>query len=122
MRILPVTTSIIGQGVEARTILLNTLWPEFFSDFGVAGELQRTDMALTCNPNPPTCCGAPSNRAFFLRLQCSSCCIVPCENPNIVTCIPEVVGNRQLSLPPPPIIVGEIADITGEALAAPAAL
>jgi len=32
------------------------------------------------------------------------------------------VGNRQLSLPPPPIIVGEIADITGEALAAPAAL
>ena len=106
IRILPVTTSMIGQGVLANIILRNTL---------PSGELHRTDMAETCSPRPPICCGVPNSRAFLRRLQCSSCCIVPLDIPNIVTWMPEVVGNRQLSLPPPPVIVGEMADITGAA-------
>jgi len=97
---------MIGQGVLANIILRNTL---------PSGELHRTLMAETCNPRPPICCGVPNSRAFLRRLQCSSCCILPCEKPNIVIWIPDVVGNRQLSLPPPPITVGAMEDITGAA-------
>lgn len=104
---------MIGQGVLANIMLRNTL---------PSGELQRTDMAETCSPSPPICCGVPSSRAFLRRLQCSSCCILPCEKPNIVIWIPDVVGRRQLSLPPPPITVGAMEDITGAAWEAPAAL
>jgi len=40
----------------------------------------------------------------------------------MLTCIPVELGSKQLSLPPPPIIVGAIADITGAAEPAPVAL
>ena len=39
--------------------------------------------------------------------------MLPRETPNSVTCMPVELGTRQLSLPPPPIIVGATADITG---------
>jgi hypothetical protein len=65
---LPVTTSIIGQGVDANIIALNTF-----------GSLQITDIADTCRPKPPICCGVPNSLAFFLLLQYGSCLIVPCE-------------------------------------------
>ena len=107
------TTSIIGQGVLANIILRNTL---------PSGELQRTDMAETCSPSPPICCGVPSRRAFLRRLQCSSCCIVPCEKPKKDIWIPDVVGRRQLSLPPAPMTVGAMEDITGADWPAPVAL
>lgn len=79
-------------------------------------------MAETCNPKPPIACGVPNNLAFLRLLQCSSCTVVPALKPNKVTCSPACLEIRQLSLPPPPITVGDIADITGEGLAAPAAL
>lgn len=37
----------------------------------------------------------------------------PTAAPKSVICTPDEDGIRQLSLPPPPIIVGPIADITG---------
>ena len=37
----------------------------------------------------------------------------PRDTPNSVTCTPVLEGIKQLSLPPPPIIVGATADMTG---------
>lgn len=108
---LPVFVSLIGQGVLANIMLRNTV-----------GSWHNTLMAETCNPKPPTCCGSPNNLAFLRLLQCSSWVIPPAVIPNSVTCRPAVLEIRQLSLPPLPMTVGAIADITGEGLAAPAAL
>ena len=108
---LPVLVSAIGQGVLANIILRNTV-----------GSWHSTDMADTCNPSPPTCCGSPSSRAFLRLLQCSSCTVVPALRPKSVTCKPACLEIRQLSLPPPPITVGAIADITGACCPAPAPL
>ena len=99
---LPVVVSLIGQGVLANIMLRNTV-----------GSWHSTDIADTCSPSPPTACGAPNSRAFFLRLQCSSCSIYPLDSPTIFKDIPLDFGIKQLSLPPPPITVGAIADITG---------
>ena len=98
----PVAVFAMGQGVFANIILRNTV-----------GSWHNTEIALTCSPNPPTCCGAPSSLAFFLRLQCSSCSITPLDMPIILKDIPLERGIKQESLPPPPITVGAMADITG---------
>lgn len=71
------------------------------------------DMPETCKPRPPFACGVPSRRASFLRLHSGSCSMLPLDTPNSVTWIPVLEGIRQESLPPPPIIVGATADITG---------
>jgi len=108
---LPVFVSAIGQGVLANIILRNTV-----------GSWHNTDIADTCNPNPPIACGVPNSLAFLRLLQCSSCVIPPAVIPNSVTCSPALLAIKQLSLPPLPITVGAIADITGAGLPAPVAL
>ena len=99
---LPLTMSEIGQGVFAKAIALNT-----------SGDWHISEMPETCRPSPPAACGVPSNRLSLRRLHSGSCCILPLDTPNSVTCMPVLEGIRQLSLPPPPIMVGATADITG---------
>jgi len=102
MSSLPVVVSLIGQGVLANIMLRNTV-----------GSWHSTDIADTCNPKPPICCGNPSSLAFFLRLQCSSCSITPPDIPTKFSDIPVLLEIKQESLPPLPITVGAMADITG---------
>jgi len=108
---LPVVVSLIGQGVLANIIDLNTV-----------GSWHNTDIADTCNPSPPTCCGNPSSLAFLRLLQCSSCSMTPLDIPTMLSDIPLLLEIKQESLPPDPITVGAIADITGAGLPAPVAL
>jgi hypothetical protein len=98
----PVAMSFMGQGVLANAIALNT-----------RGSEHITDIPETCSPNPPTCCGAPIRRASLRLLQWASCSIVPRAIPNRLTWKPLLDGMRQLSFPPPPIIVGAMAVGTG---------
>jgi len=70
-------------------------------------------MPETCNPKPPTACGAPSSRAFLRRLHLSSCSIPPRATPKRETCNPELLAIKHESLPPLPIMVGAIAVGTG---------
>lgn len=102
MSSLPVVVLAIGQGVLANIILRNTV-----------GSWHSTDIADTCNPKPPTCCGNPKSLAFLRRLQCSSCSILPPDIPTKFSDIPVLLEIKQESLPPLPITVGAIADITG---------
>lgn len=99
---LPVFVSLIGQGVLANIMLRNTV-----------GSWHSTDIADTCSPSPPTCCGNPSSLAFLRLLQCSSCSIPPLDIPTKFSDIPALLLIKQESLPPLPITVGAIADITG---------
>ena len=98
----PVSTSMIGQGVLASAIALNT-----------CGLLHIIEIPETCNPSPPTACGVPSSLASFLRLHSGSCSASPLDMPNRLICIPCDFGIRQVSLPPAPMTVGAIADGTG---------
>jgi hypothetical protein len=111
MRSLPVDTDMIGQGVLANIIALKT-----------SGEEHKTEIADTCKPKPPSVCGVPNNRASLRLLQASSWTALPELRPNTVTCMPVLLGIKQESLPPAPITVGAIADITGEGLPEPAPL
>jgi hypothetical protein len=79
-------------------------------------------MPDTCKPRPPLTFGAPSNLAFLRRLQLGSCSIPPPDRPILSSDKLMALGIKQLSLPPAPIIVGAMADITGDGLPAPAAL
>ena len=94
--------SEIGHGVLAKAIALKTL-----------GDWHIKEIPDTCKPRPPEACGVPSKRLSFLRLHSGSCSMRPTAAPKSVICTPDEDGMRQLSLPPPPIIVGPIADITG---------
>ena len=62
----PVDTSTIGQGVLASAIALNTCGLEHI-----------ILIPLTCNPRPPTACGAPISLASFRLLHSGSCSISP---------------------------------------------
>lgn len=95
---------MIGQGVLASIILLNT-----------TASWHSTEIADTCSPNPPVCCGSPSSLAFLRLLQASSCSIAPLDKPTTESCMPVLRGIRQESLPPPPITVGATLDMTGAA-------
>ena len=93
----PVLISVIGQGVEASAIALNTF-----------SELHIILMPETCSPIPPRFCGVPISRASFLRLHDASGVIPPPDKPNVNSCMPCDCGTRHESLPPPPIIVGAL--------------
>lgn len=111
MRSFPVVVLAIGHGVLANIILRNT-----------EGSWHKTDIADTCNPKPPICCGTPKSLAFLRLLQASSCTTPPFEIPIMLSCMPLLLGIKQESLPPAPITVGAIDDITGAGLPAPVAL
>ena len=96
---LPLFISITGHGVLANAIALN-----------ISALPHITDIPDTCSPIPPICCGVPNNLASLRLLHSSSCDIPPKLKPNKLTWMPPVFGIKQLSCPPPPMIVGDMAE------------